>query len=736
MSSSPAPALFAQSWLAAISHSQTKSKQKLPKMQGIHMQPSLNDTRGMKGRRMDEYLASIDRSLGGDDSPADKVDLSLVGLLGQAPGKALDKHSVPITPEVSTTLGFPSVTFGSLGDVFGRGTASQTAADGKPAVATAIGEAIRFSKEPTGRGSFGRLVEALQAEEVPAFSGADRAAGRTKDYSVPPEMKYGAAADAWDRVSPAQQKELVQKISDLKTELLDRSAAISKTEKTSSGAIVKRDSEGRVVCLEKPDKNIRMHFKYDGKSDTAIAMVLEDTKTRSAKTFLAVQSSKDEAIGGKRDWIAVDSKGKREHFAGEITVGKSGGHSIRLDSVTKQLEKLEKLVKPGTVNDEVSKAREGLERAAEKRFTDPKELAQYKEGLEKFQREAKEKGLPDKEIAEFFKESTRLLEPEAAKLGVKERCRVAREALAQASDPTGIDQGRYKTCNVTAVEVCMYSKNPSKVMKAITDVSLTGKFKTADGDVIIPPASILNPDTQRRTLASQIFQTLAVNTHWQGKTEGPDRKKHDRGDVIYDHAGAKRANGDTGQRVTVTDEKGDRVVAGDHSPNLNTDNYPEIYRRIAGENPDTLAIRFGKTKGPEGVDTVASKDALHAKLAELSKKPGGFPIILKIHTSNKPFWEDSGAGVEPGAGSTVEEAKKTNKIPGGWHVVTIHGYDPVTGEVKVDNQWGRAVDHLGKSTGKEPIGIADLFEAMQTHDERLEKLGYDPKAKPKTQSEK
>lgn len=669
-------------------------------------------------------------TLRADDSPDDKPALSLVDLLADNSGKSRDKQN-GITNALHETLtaGLPVLKL----HIFESTSPSGIAHSSTPSNLTDTREGLKFSKDPSRDGAPGQPVETVWAAgERPVFRVAERGATavKAKDYSVPAEMKFGAAADAWDRITADQQKELVQKIGDLKRELLDRSASIAKTEKTTHGFIVKRDDEGRIVSLEKPDKGTRFHFKYDGKSNNIIGMVLEDTKTKSAKTFLAVHSSKEEAIG-KREWIAVDSKGDREHFAGDITVAKGGGHSIRLESLTKEREKLEKRQKPETPQQQdVSKARDQLERTAEKRFKDPKELAEYKAGLEKFQKEALAKGLSPKEVAEFFKESKRLLEPDTAELGIKERCRVAKEALAQAIDPTGIDQGRYKTCNVTAVEVCMYSKNPSKVMKAITDAALTLKFTTADGDVITLPKSVLDPDTQRRTLASQLFHTLAVNTYWQDQTKGPDGKRHDRGDIMYDHAGAKRAKGDTGQRVTVTNDKGNRVAVGDPSPNLNTDLYPEIYRRIAGERPETLAIRFG-TEGEPGVETVDSKEALHKKLTELSKTPGGFPVILKIHTSNKPFWEDSGAGVEPGAGNTIEEAKKTNKKPGGWHVVTIHGFDPKTGEVKVDNQWGRKVDHLNKPTGKGPIKIEDLFYAMTIHEERLKILGYEPKAKQK-----
>lgn len=577
---------------------------------------------------------------------------------------------------------------------------------------------------------FRKTPEHFSAENGKSFSfdvfstTARRAGGRAKDYSVPPEMKYGAAFNAWDRVGTDTQSALVRKIKDLSRELLSHSASINNTERTGHGFLIKRDAEGRVVSLEKPGKNIRMHFKYEGKSDNVIGMVVENTKTNDTKAFLAVHTSKGESIGS-RQWIAVDSKGNRDHLSGEISVGKRGGHSVRLDSLSKVLETIEKKIAAERPKDEVTRERERLERVAEKRFTKSSELEEYKTGLEKFQKEAQAKGLSKKEVVAFFKESARLLEPTNARLSEQNRSRVALEALKQAIDPTSVRQGNFSTCNVASIEVCMYSRNPSKVMKAVTDVALTGKFKTADGREIELPKSTLDTNPQRRTLASQIFQSLAVNVVWKDRVNGPNGK---RGDITYDHLGAKATDNDTGQRVTIRDSRGSRVLH--KSPGLDSYDYPEIYRRIAGERPETLSIRFGTGKSPvDGVATIASKQAFHNKLVELSKQPGGFPVTLRVHTSNKPFWEDSGAGKEPGAGVRLEakkagerEDKESKKNLGGWHSVTIHGYDPKTGEVKVDNQWGRSLDHMTKGVDKGPIKIDDLFNAMEIHKDRQKEL--------------
>lgn len=54
---------------------------------------------------------------------------------------------------------------------------------------------------------------------------------------------------------------------------------------------------------------------------------------------------------------------------------------------------------------------------------------------------------------------------------------------------------------------------------------------------------------------------------------------------------------------------------------------------------------------------------------------------MQVHTARPPF---SGLlGLESAVG-----------MGGGWHVINIHGYNPVTRTVKFTNQWGSRNDYL------------------------------------------
>jgi len=72
---------------------------------------------------------------------------------------------------------------------------------------------------------------------------------------------------------------------------------------------------------------------------------------------------------------------------------------------------------------------------------------------------------------------------------------------------------------------------------------------------------------------------------------------------------------------------------------------------------------------------------------------GNFPIIMAVHTNKQPFWADSGGKAAGGSG--------------GWHVITITGYDSCTQVVSIDNQWGSDVGHQGHNG----IHLADLYRA-------------------------
>ncbi len=567
-----------------------------------------------------------------------------------------------------------------------------------------------------------------RAGEAPAGSQNDKKEQKERPgiITVPEDLKAGAAWNAWDRVTGKEGPDFAYKIRAITDQLIAKSEKITAL-RTDQNSTIKKDEKGRVVSLENPTKNLKLYFNYDGDSKTVTEFVMQNTKTNEKRTFVSMYRPVTESPTGKQEWLSVDSKGKASHLVGDVSPGDAGGYKINL----KQRGETRDLIKPVAetviAKSPLTLEKENLQKTAERVITKPAERAQYIKDLEQFQTTAKARGLPEKEIADFFKESARLLESKENKfVKLEDRIKLAQQALKQATEPTSIRQGPWNTCNVTSIEVCMNSRAPSKVMKAVTDAALTGKFTTTDGvDITLLP-STLTPKANSRTFASQIFQDIAINTHWKTATAGPGGTTFKPGEIRYDHAGGKAADPDGSQRLTGIDKATGKVTELAKSPWLGAEDYPEIYRKIAGTRPDVVSMHQSKFKSDvPGMESVNSQEKLHERLSELSKKPGGLPIILVVHTSNEPFWKDSGEGKAGGSGKKLEEAKKDRKPPGGWHVVTIHGYDEKTKTAAVDNTWDPASDHLGKVGGGAKIPVEDLFKAMQLNKDRLKELGWE-----------
>jgi hypothetical protein len=75
----------------------------------------------------------------------------------------------------------------------------------------------------------------------------------------------------------------------------------------------------------------------------------------------------------------------------------------------------------------------------------------------------------------------------------------------------------------------------------------------------------------------------------------------------------------------------------------------------------------------DGVSKVATLGQFKDKLVELKSK-NAFPVLIEVDAAKKPFGDGKGYGP---------------------HVVTITDYDPQTGLVSVDNQWGKGADMTG-----------------------------------------
>ncbi|HEY9870297.1 MAG TPA: hypothetical protein V6D08_14110, partial [Candidatus Obscuribacterales bacterium] len=166
---------------------------------------------------------------------------------------------------------------------------------------------------------------------------------------------------------------------------------------------------------------------------------------------------------------------------------------------------------------------------AKAHIDDPKELAKFKQDIEKFEQRASTQvpPLPAEEVARTYEQIGRLLEAKDSPISpLKEadRVRLAEQVMDQVAAPTTIDQGWHSTCTLTAIEARAYTRTPSEAARLVAEVATTGKYTTTDGQVVqIPPFSIAPADSEakahpsedgNRSHASQIFQVTAVNLYW------------------------------------------------------------------------------------------------------------------------------------------------------------------------------------------------------------------------------
>lgn len=366
-------------------------------------------------------------------------------------------------------------------------------------------------------------------------------------------------------------------------------------------------------------------------------------------------------------------------------------------------------------------------------FKDEKERKEFQTHMLAFESRAKSAGFSPEEIDKTRGQVARIITgSKETVLSDDQRKLLALSLARELADPGCIDQGQHATCNVTTVQVHMFTARPRDAATMIADVALTGKFTTTDGSEITLTKQSLTPDTEAskspladaaRSYSSQLYQLLAVNIIWQRRdgVPGIPFKLADKGQIHYEEI-ATNEKGDTGERIMYRDKKGE-----DHaidlknkeisftdskgkkhslkldfirtdSPFLTASDLCEVHKQISGVLPEQF-VMVGpeiKTRSNDGIVRVENVEAMKSSLAKMSDQKQ-FPLIIQVHTGNEPFYTDSGAGKAGGSG--------------GWHVVTITGYDSKTGLVAVDNSWGKTRDHID---GSKRIRVEQLFAATRS----------------------
>lgn len=383
-------------------------------------------------------------------------------------------------------------------------------------------------------------------------------------------------------------------------------------------------------------------------------------------------------------------------------------------------------------NREVLRESGRLERALENKIADPQARERIREDMEAFERRAAttQPPLSPEEVARTYREVTRLLEardnPELP-VTAADRAVLAEQILYHAAYPSTVDQGQHSTCNVATIENRMFARNPSAAAELIRQVATEGQYVTRGQ----PPHTIeINPDSLgkhppdgeeshnppadgKRSYASQIFQITAANVYNQTHElqirdgDGNVLRTYPAGTVEYRHFESPGSRPPRATEALVDRRTGEPIRDADNHiidyPNLADDPHVDIYNEITGANPPERGIFLANDSlisgAGERVTRFESQDELIQELRR-AEDEGRMPIILKVHTAGEPFYTDSGAGMAGGSG--------------GAHVVTVTDYNPDTGYVEIDNQWGSEADHA--------IHINELYRATLPPAEAIAQL--------------
>ncbi len=373
------------------------------------------------------------------------------------------------------------------------------------------------------------------------------------------------------------------------------------------------------------------------------------------------------------------------------------------------------------INDaNVEAERNRLNELAEKKITDPAELAKFRVDMARFEDRSKQlaenyqkEGLSPaeatkkahEEIAKTYSQISRVLEANdnpQIPLDGKRRVEIAEQVMSQAATPTSIDQGYHRTCNVTVVEMRTYSRSPSDAAKLVADVVTTGEYVTKNNTkVTLVPGDLAPHDEAKtnppldgsRSLASQLFQVTAVNISYQRENS----------DLRYRQREKVPGSQDTGERLVDYGTKPPQNV--EQRPKLSDDQIVNVGNEITGKIEKDWFINHSVYRN-ENTVKVDSERVLQEKIAE-AKAQGKLPVVIAVHTGTEPFLTDSGAGSAGGSG--------------GWHVVTITDYSPgPPAKVAIDNQWGSSSDHSGANMVK----VSDLYPTLRdpTNSGNLEEM--------------
>ncbi|MCA9816046.1 MAG: hypothetical protein KC652_13085 [Cyanobacteria bacterium HKST-UBA01] len=355
-------------------------------------------------------------------------------------------------------------------------------------------------------------------------------------------------------------------------------------------------------------------------------------------------------------------------------------------------------------------------------------------------------GHSPEELERFYQETTRLLtEPEGKKsfFNAAERADLVEQLLFHAVNEEDNNQGVNPSCSMTGLRGLLLYDKPSVVAGLVADIADSGSFKTTDGSVITPPPESLkirsgSPEAQfppkgsSRSWLSQIWDVTAYNVHYQRQTT--DRHtgmalKNERMEYELRQA----ADGDSGCRLVKTGPNGERTVLAKnytdntleqyHDIGMYLDQCLDVYHQITGETLKGRAFTGANSYVGDksvfnalGGERWSDLSSLERDLTRI-EKADQWPVYISLQSSVLKQRRDQQKSLDKG--------ESPNSVPlgtGGYHILLINDFDPVSKTIQVDNSWGDAYDIETReellAAGIDPatritFSTQDLFNAMQ-----------------------
>jgi hypothetical protein len=315
-----------------------------------------------------------------------------------------------------------------------------------------------------------------------------------------------------------------------------------------------------------------------------------------------------------------------------------------------------------------SPAKTELRELLKSKVSDINSLLTFRSFMCDFEKRKQTNNLSSEEVDKTYQQLSRLLDKRGTGYTTEDsRLALAKQILENAAFPSPIFQGAHNTCAPAAIESRMYTRNPSDAARLVTDIALTGKFTTTDGNTIQVPAINLHQDPDSgmeqvrdgvRPYASQVFQSTIGNLYWQSHVADPNSVRY----VQMPHAPES-----TGELLQY--KRGKQWITRTDEPLLYDNTYRDIYEKIVGKTKTNgcFVIEPPNPSLDDGISTVkaASASQLGKTLQAMREQ---FPIITAVHTSNEPFYSDN---------------YKRNPS---WHAITVTEMD-ANGYVTIPNSW-------------------------------------------------